>query len=99
MAHPIDRRDFIKQSAAAGIGLAFAPGAFARAPIQKKNLRLGIIGVGLRGCGHLRNMLFRDDVDVVAICDVNPERIEVAQKMLKDAGVVDKRGPKRRLFG
>ena len=41
-------------------------------------IKLAIIGTGLRGQDHLELLLRRDDVDVVAICDIS-------ERMLKDA--------------
>lgn len=71
MANKIARRKFIQNTAVAGAGAAvlsnlpFTAGASARAD----KVRIGLIGVGLRGQSHLNLCLRRDDVDVVAICD------------------------------
>lgn len=82
------RRDFVKKTALAGAGLVMLPymsfGTILGSSKQK--LKLAFIGVGLRGCNHLNNALLRKDVEIVAICDVDPARIEVASKMIKDAG-------------
>jgi Oxidoreductase family, NAD-binding Rossmann fold len=51
-----------------------------------ERVRLGIIGVGGRGTSLLRDLLAVDDVDVKAICDLVPEKVEHAQKMVTDAG-------------
>ena len=53
----IKRRDFIKTTAIAGAGLAISPSfAFGKKTPDSK-LRLGFIGVGLRGMMHLENSL------------------------------------------
>lgn len=53
---------------------------------QDVKLNVGMIGVGLRGTNHLNNLLMRADVNITAICDIDPERISIAKKMIKDSG-------------
>lgn len=78
------RRDFIKTTAVTGLGVLAAPNIIkARG---KEKVRLGLIGVGLRGTWHLKNSLERDDVEVTAICDIDPERITLAQAMIEKSG-------------
>ena len=52
----------------------------------RERVKLGIIGVGGRGTSLLRDLLAVDGVDVKAICDLVPEKVEHAQKMVTDAG-------------
>jgi len=52
----------------------------------RERVKLGIIGVGGRGTSLLRDLLAVDGVDVKAICDVVPEKVDHAQKMVTDAG-------------
>ena len=52
----------------------------------KTQVRLGFIGVGLRGCNHLNNVLSRQDVVVPAICDIDPERLAIAGDMISKSG-------------
>jgi hypothetical protein len=52
----------------------------------KERVRLGIIGVGGRGSSLLRDLLVVDNVDIKAICDLVPEKVEHAQKAVTDAG-------------
>ena len=81
-----NRRDFLKVGAMAGAGLLVAPNvAFGKKKSSDK-VRIGFIGVGLRGTNHLNNLLNRKDVIVPAICDVDPKRIEIAEKMIAKAG-------------
>jgi hypothetical protein len=79
------RREFIKSSALAGIGIGLVGPIYAK-PIKMDKVRIAFIGVGGRGCSHLRNILLRDDVEIPAICDVNPSRLELAQGMITGAG-------------
>ncbi len=83
----INRRHFIKTGVAAGIAITAVPGLLRGANEKAKKLRIGLIGVGLRGTGHLRNLLSRNDVVVPAICDVDPERIPIAQEQIEKAGM------------
>lgn len=48
-------------------------------------LKLGFIGVGLRGRSWIRDcILLRDDIEVVAICDNDPLKIQMIEKVYKD---------------
>lgn len=81
----MNRRDFLATSATAGTVLAstaFTP-AFAR---KRSKLRLGLIGTGMRGQVLLKELVRRDDVEVVALCDVEPIMLGRALKMIEKAG-------------
>lgn len=81
----MNRRDFLATSATAGTLLAsnaFTP-AFAR---TRSKLRLGMIGTGMRGQVLLRELVRRDDVEVVALCDIEPIMLGRAMKMIEKAG-------------
>jgi predicted dehydrogenase len=81
----LQRREFIRNSALAGLGLAFLPQVGFGQPI-KKTLKMGFIGLGLRGEEHLKNALHRTDIEVVAICDIDKVRQKKAIEMLKEKG-------------
>lgn len=82
------RRDFVKKTAMVGAGLSFLPNMSFGSVLgtSKDKLKLAFIGVGLRGTNHLNNALLRKDIEVTAICDVDPERIKIALKNIDDAG-------------
>lgn len=98
----ISRRDFMVRSALGGAGLVVANEVLSHTlsaspkttnttmvgvPFEaRERVRLGIIGVGGRGTSLLRDLLSVDGVDVKAICDLVPEKVEHAQKMVTDAG-------------
>ena len=80
----MQRRDFLKSAAVASVaalgakmGMASSMGkqqtksktmvGFANKPMDK--VRVGFIGVGARGSGHVEQMLVIDGVEVTAICD------------------------------
>ncbi len=80
------RRNFIKNTSLASMGLLAIP-SFARNQFSAADkLNVGLIGVGLRGTNHLENLLLRQDVNVTAICDVDTDRIAIAKKLIADAG-------------
>lgn len=82
-----DRRKFLKQTAAAGAGLAMMQSPLRSFATEKQaKVRIGIIGVGLRGQLHLSEMLKRDDVEVVAVADPDAGMIASAQKLVREAG-------------
>lgn len=91
-----ERRNFLKKTAIAGAGIAVVPSVTFGMNTSKKSdlVRVGVIGVGLRGTNHLNNLLRRDDVVVTAICDVDSNRIDLALEAIAKAG---KKKPK--VFG
>lgn len=49
-----------------------------------KKLKVGIIGVGGRGEGSFATLMtHREDTEIVAFCDLNPERMKAAAALLK----------------
>lgn len=81
------RRKFLQQSTAAS--LAFGASltslkSFASESIQR--VRIGLIGVGLRGQSHLDMLLSRTDVDIIAMADPNTSMMASAQKAILQAG-------------
>lgn len=82
------RRDFVKNTAIIGTGLALAPGLSFGSTfnISAERLKIGLIGVGLRGTNHLNNLLMRNDVQIAAICDIDERRNTIALEMMAKAG-------------
>lgn len=82
-----DRRKFLKQSAAAGAGLALMQTPLRSFATEKgPAVRIGIIAVGLRGQLHLEEMLKRNDVKVVAMADPDRTMMAMAQSLVKKYG-------------
>ncbi len=75
----MDRRTFIAN------GMAVSSLPFVNINIEKKSdkVRLGFIGVGYRGRDHLEQSLYRDDVEVIAICDIDPVSISKTLEITK----------------
>ena len=49
-------------------------------------VRLGIIGMGNRGIVHLNLMLSIEAIEIKALCDLDPERVEKTAEIAKKAG-------------
>ena len=80
----MNRRDFVRNSAFAATSVAILPSG--RLSDDTKKARLGFIGTGLRGQSHVDNALRRNDVDIVAICDVNDHMLQMATDIIKKSG-------------
>ncbi len=93
-----NRREFIKGTAWMGLAAAFAGTAHAStklggagsmsghaAPALKK-VRVGVVGLGMRGPGAVHRLAAIPGVTVAALCDLFPERVAAQQKWLADNG-------------
>ena len=81
------RRQFVKDISLAAAGVAmFRPDQlFAAVPADHK-VRLGFIGTGFRGQGHVGLALRRPDVEIVAVCDVDDRMLQMTTNLLKKSG-------------
>lgn len=50
-------------------------------------VRIGFIGLGMRGSGAIYRYTFLEGVKIAAICDIVPEKVEKAQQRLIDNGL------------
>ncbi|MBA7561024.1 Alpha-N-acetylgalactosaminidase [subsurface metagenome] len=90
----VNRRDFIRQNAVTGLGLAITPGLMGAAravgagPSRKvmKKARLGFIGMGSRGTSLMNLALEREDTEIIAVCDIKEEATSRSVKMIEDTG-------------
>jgi len=80
----MNRRDFIKSSSLAATGVSILPSDLLFK--AKDKVRLGYIGVGLRGKDHIGEGLLRDDVEILGICDVQENSIQTCLEMFTKAG-------------
>jgi len=82
----MNRREFVRNTGltAASIGLASLTNLYGNnaAPL----LRVGLIGTGLRGQNHLDLLLRRKDVELVAICDIEPRMLDDAKARISKSG-------------
>ncbi len=77
MVKSIDRRYFLRLTAAGAVSLAAA---------VENTVRIGMVGVGGRGTGLLRNLLDLPGVEIPAICDINEDNLRRAQDIVEKAG-------------
>lgn len=49
-------------------------------------VRIGFIGLGSRGPGHVRSMSYIEGVDIRALCDVVPAEVEKTRKLIEPSG-------------
>ncbi len=76
------RRTFLKQSSAAAAGLVFygAAARFTRAELPSNRMRIAVMGCG-RGLDHIRSALEIPNTELIALCDVDTERLARGQKI------------------
>jgi predicted dehydrogenase len=102
----LKRREFLKLGSAAVTAAALhgddSAAAQAARPLLSAppidNVRIGFVGIGGQGGGHVRNLLKVPGCRITAVCDVRPERIDWAIKEITAAGhpapAVYSRGPR-----
>lgn len=81
----MNRRDLIAAAAATGGALALPTPTVASSRASGR-LRLGMIGVGMRGRVLLRELVHRDDVEVAGLCDIDAFTLNEALKQFAEAG-------------
>ena len=57
---------------------------FVYQPLIGKRLRVGFVGIGSRGTGAVHRVSMIPGVDIVALCDKDPERVELNLAWLKE---------------
>jgi predicted dehydrogenase len=96
MTKNISRRDFLKSSALAAAGLALptiVPCLVLGANSPSNRVTIGCIGVGRMGLGDMQEVMGFDQARVVAVCDVDVNRVKYAQKLVeKKYGTQSKNG-------
>jgi predicted dehydrogenase len=79
----ITRREFMKGSIAAGVGLTLAS-PFSRVRGANDDIRVAVMGIGGRGGSHIGAFRKMDGVRVVALCDVDKNILARGAKSFKD---------------
>jgi predicted dehydrogenase len=77
----MQRRDFIKRGALTVAGLYFLPG-MAQKVAASDRVRIAIVGLGGMGTQHLNWFAALPEVEVVALCDVDKDHLDIAMKTL-----------------
>jgi len=84
MADGVTRRGFLRAGAAAA-GAATWAAARGAGATPRDTVRFAFIGVGARGTGLLGLLLQRPEVQVAAICDINPDHLNRAIDLVQKA--------------
>ena len=82
----MNRKDFVKNAGFAAASIALLPTGNLFAADSDTKIRVAIIGTGLRGQNHLDLLLRRDDVELVAICDIDERMLTVSKNMITKSG-------------
>jgi len=98
----LTRRDFLQRSVATSVTAALAGlgvtgcAVFARSPritpavplrsTPVDTVRIGFVGVGGQGSSHVRNLLRLEGAQLVAVCDIVPEKVQRIQQWTVEAG-------------
>jgi predicted dehydrogenase len=82
MNNNINRRVFIKQSSTAVIGLTFLP-KFIRSVAPSDKVRIAHIGLNGMGTNHMNWFAALPEAEIVALCDVDQDHLNIALKALQ----------------
>jgi predicted dehydrogenase len=108
MANQFTRRDFLRTGTMAGMGMAvgslvLSGGTSAQSrsdaasmigynPGAKDLIKVGFVGIGNQGAGHVNNLLKIEGCQITAVCDIRPERVKWAQRQIARAGFPEPKG-------
>ncbi len=104
MTEEFNRRDFLKTTATAGIGLSLGTASLSGCAAQLESppvpitvppldkVRMGFVGVGHQGSSHVNNFLRIPNVEVRAVCDLVPDKVAQIQQLVEEAGQPRPRG-------
>jgi predicted dehydrogenase len=90
----LSRRAFVKTAAASAGTAVLTTSAWAKTVGANDRIQLGVIGVGGMGTGHVSSLVKRGDKDnvrVVAVCDVYRRRVTRAKAISNGDGYFDYR--------
>ena len=83
------RRNFMRMAAATTVGAAAAPTIIPASALgadgkiaPSNRIPIGLIGMGKMMWSHLRGCLSRDEIQVVAICDVESDRLKKCSDLI-----------------
>ncbi|MFD2522351.1 Gfo/Idh/MocA family protein [Emticicia soli] len=82
MKSALNRRDFIRQSSTAALGLALFPG-LVRKVAPSDRLRVAHIGLGGMGNNHMNWFAALPEVEVVALCDLDSNHLNESLSSLQ----------------
>jgi hypothetical protein len=66
------------------------PDSISFEPIE--NVRIGFVGLGVRGSNHIRKLRDIPGCQIVCVCDIVPEKVKKIQKWIVDKGFPEPKG-------
>ena len=104
MANQTTRRDFLRTGTMAGLGMAVGSAVFPGStsaqsrssaasmigynPGARDLIKVGFVGIGNQGAGHVNNLLKIEGCQITAVCDIRPERVKWAQNRVVKADIL-----------
>ena len=83
----MERKEFLKTTGIATAALAVTPlSSLLAGNNPDAKVKAVMIGVGLRGQNHLDLLLRRDDVDLIAICDIDDRMLTKSKELITMSG-------------
>jgi predicted dehydrogenase len=82
----ITRRGFLEKGAIASLGLSLLPVDLLANNQSTKTVRIGVVGTGGRGTGHIDTLLGMEGTEIVAVCDLTQSRADNAANLCVKAG-------------
>jgi myo-inositol 2-dehydrogenase/D-chiro-inositol 1-dehydrogenase len=82
----VTRRQFLKGSAVAAAGVlvpTIVPASVFGADAPSNRITIGFVGVGRMGSGDMRELLGFKEVQIIAVCDLDANRVRYAQKTVE----------------
>ena len=80
-----NRREFLQASAAAGAAAIATPAIVARAAGANERIHVALVGLGGRMSSHIGSLaVMKDEVDLVAVCDCDDDKLSTAEKRYPD---------------
>ena len=79
------RREFLRNGVIAATGAAVLPST-GLLELDAGKVRLGYIGVGVRGMTHINAGLLRDDIEIIAVCDIQERSLKTCRERIAKSG-------------
>ena len=79
------RKQFIRNTGLAAASFAVLPSTSFGSNAESK-IKIALIGTGLRGQNHLELLLLREDVELVAICDIDERMLTLSKDLVTKSG-------------
>jgi predicted dehydrogenase len=82
----LSRRSFIKTGTIATVGMTVLTNSVNASKETIKPARIGVVGTGNRGTGHVNTLLAIDGIEIVAVCDLVESKAVNAANICENAG-------------